>query len=68
MYFTLDKVAIVVCYVVPGSNIPSALKANCTLTLTFDLKGQTHILFPVTGDVRVQIKINPLFRVVYEIS
>ena len=38
-------VAIVVWYLIHGTCIPSFLKFNCTVTLTFDLEGQGHILF-----------------------
>ena len=46
----LGIVTIVVWYVMHGSYIayiPSILKSNSTVTLTFDVEGQYHILFPM---------------------
>ena len=49
---SLDKVLGIVArgvwYVLHGSYIPLFLLSNCTVTLTFDLEGQGHILFPMT--------------------
>ena len=49
----LDIVAIATWYVMHRSYIPSLLKSNLPVTLTFDLVGQGHILFPMTDNVCV---------------
>ena len=51
-----------------GLYIPSVLKSNYSVTLTFDFEDQGHIVLPVTDFMGVHIKINLLPKAIYKIS